>query len=484
MCKIKRIMLIVMAAALILASMALPASAASVDEMTDVKPSAWYYDHVKKAMELGYFGGTSETTFEPEGKMTRAMFVQALANAADVDLNKYPGTSFYDVKATDWYAAAINWAVINGVTSGTGGNKFSPNAALTREQMVTLLYNFAKTKGLDSLLQFPEYDLNTDFTDINSVSSWAKGPMTWAVAKKILSGSDRKLDPQGVATRAQTATILVKCKDWLAYEIPTEENPDEELPEEEQPEEEQPKPEEPNEETPEVPEVPDTDGGDHIHDWVFHEAVTEERLVADAWTEYDVKKDTPSITICNQCGEQFTGPGQESEAGRHIVQYNSNCHGYHTIEDNVYVISNPIQHQETFANVETKPAYYECSLCGEIKPNKTHEHTWEWVDETIQDYITWHAYRKPISEIIECQSYLCFNCSAKFHEHELGSAEAAMLAAVAHIQESTDDECVAYGKYTKYDRNILGYEEIPDQITKVVTCPAHLECTDCGESFA
>lgn len=480
MCKIKRIILIVMAAALMLASMALPASAASVDEMTDVKPSAWYYDHVKKAMELGYFGGTSETTFEPEGEMTRAMFVQALANAAKIDLSKYPGTSFYDVKATDWYAAAINWAVINGVTSGTGGNKFSPNAALTREQMVTLLYNFAKTKGLDSLLQFPKYDLNTDFTDINSVSSWAKGPMTWAVAKKILSGSDGKLDPQGVATRAQTATILVKCKDWLAYEIPTEENPDEELPEEEQPEEEQPKPEEPGEETPEVPEVPDTDGGDHTHDWVFHEAVTEKRLVAEAWTEYDVVDDRTSVTYCNQCGEQFTGPDQESNAGDHILMYDSDCHGYHTTSITVPTLTNPIQHAEQTASVEIAPAYYECSVCGEKKSN-THTHNWEWVEGTVKEYVTWPAYEKPIFEITECQSYRCMGCLMKFHEHEYGTAEAAMLAAVAHIKETG---CPSYIKSTKMDRKITGYESIPDQITEIVTCPAHLECTTCGKSFA
>ena len=478
--KIKRITSILMAALMTLTVMTTPAFAASVEDMNDVKPDAWYYNSVKEAMELGYFAGTSDTTFSPDNTLTRAMFVQALANAAEIDLSKYPGTSFYDVKATDWYAAAINWAVINGVTSGTGGNKFSPNAALTREQMVTLLYNFAKTKGLDSLLQFPEYDLNTNFTDINSVSSWAKGPMTWAVAKKILSGSDGKLDPQGVATRAQTATILVKCKDWLAYEIPTEENPDEELPEEEQPEEEQPKPEEPSEETPEIPEVPDTDGGDHIHDWVFHEAVTEERLVADAWTEYDVVDDRTSVTYCNQCGEQFTGPDQESNAGLHIVRYNSDCHGYHTTSITVPTLTNPVQHTKQTASVEIAPAYYECSVCGE-KKSGTHTHNWKWVEETIEEYVTWPSYEKPIFEITNCQSYDCMGCKQEFHEHEYGSDRAAMLAAVAHVDETGHP---GYISSTAMDREVTGYESIPDQITEVITRPAHLECTDCGESFA
>ena len=485
MCKIKRIMLIIMAAALMLASMALPASAASVDEMTDVKPSAWYYDHVKKAMELGYFGGTSETTFEPEGKMTRAMFVQALANAADVDLNKYPGTNFADVSADAWYAKAVNWASRNHITSGTGDNQFSPNASITREQLVTMLHNFAISKNLESLLQFPEQDENTNFSDIGKVSSWAKQSMTWAVAKQFVTGSDGKLDPQGTATRAQTATIFVKCQDWLSFDASSSEEPDV-TPDEETPDEETPsvdtdtKPDE----TPEQDNQEDIDNADHVHQWVHHDAVIEERVVADAWTEYTVDEDTVTIMCCNQCGEQFVGDNDTAEAGAHIAEYNSSCHGYHNEWDTVDVLSNPVQHDEKTATIEISPAYDECSICGLKKSTDTHTHTWKWTNATTKDCVTWHAYKKPIFKITDCQSYLCFTCGMQFHEHEYGSADAAMRAAVAHIQASDTDDCIGYGKLTSHDREVIGYEDVPDQITTIVTSPAHLECTTCGKSFA
>lgn len=489
MCKIKRIMLIVMAAALMLASMALPAYAASVDEMTDVKPSAWYYDHVKKAMELGYFGGTSETTFEPEGKMTRAMFVQALANAADVDLNKYPGTNFADVSADAWYAKAVNWASRNHITSGTGDNQFSPNASITREQLVTMLHNFAISKNLESLLQFPEQDENTNFSDIGKVSSWAKPSMTWAVAKQFVTGSDGKLDPQGTATRAQTATIFVKCQDWLSFDASSSEEPDV-TPDEETPDEETPsidtdtKPDETPDNAPEQDNQGDIDNADHVHQWVHHDAVTEERVVADAWTEYTVEEKSVDITYCNQCGEQFTGPNQTSDAGSHIASFNSNCHGYHTVMDTVATLNNPVQHTEKTATIEISSAYDECSICGTKKPTNTHVHNWKWTNAVTKDCVTWHAYTKPIFEITNCQSYLCFGCMKQFHEHEYGNDEAAMLAAVAHIQASDTDNCEYYGELTSYDRTIVGEEDIPDQITTVVTSPAHLECTTCGKSFA
>ena len=72
----------------------------------------------------------------------------------------------------------------------------------------------------------------------------------------------------------------------------------------------------------------------------------------------------------------------------------------------------------------------------------------------------------------------------QFHEHEYGSDDAAMRAAAAHVQASASDACEAYIMMTDHDRTVIGYEDVPDQITTVVTSPAHLECTTCGKSFA
>ena len=175
---------------------------------TDVKENHWFYDEVSYVYTNGIFDGMTHTTFEPNTAMTRAMFVQTLANIEGVDFEAYDGvTDFRDVKDSHWYAPAVQWAVENGIASGVGGNRFNPNTYMTREQLVVMLCNYSALKGL---LLPTSADALEGFADSASVSKWAKEAMLSAVHSGLITGvGEGILAPRGESTRAQVARILM-----------------------------------------------------------------------------------------------------------------------------------------------------------------------------------------------------------------------------------------------------------------------------------
>lgn len=196
--------------------LALPmtASAAATDKFTDVKPGAWYYDAVDYAASEGLFNGTSETTFTPDGTMTRGMFVTVLANKTEnYSAHQYTGSSFADVAAGQWYAPPVEWASQSKLVNGVGNGCFAPNDSVSREQLAVILYNYAKGCGAD--ISTTTGALGA-FTDNGHISGYARTAMEWAVSHKVLNGSDGRLDPKGTATRAQVAQILYNSRDLLA----------------------------------------------------------------------------------------------------------------------------------------------------------------------------------------------------------------------------------------------------------------------------
>ena len=197
--------------AVTLAVIPLTVNAAQVTDFKDVRPSAWYYAAVDYASREGLFSGTSKTTFSPEQAMTRGMFVTVLGNQAKVDGTAYH-SSFSDVKPSDYYAPFVEWAAGNGIVSGTGGRRFSPNESITREQMAVILYRYVQSINGDTT--FNNSVLNK-FPDANKVSGFALPAIQWAVTHGVLSGSDGKLMPQGTATRAQVAQVFMNAKDLL-----------------------------------------------------------------------------------------------------------------------------------------------------------------------------------------------------------------------------------------------------------------------------
>ena len=157
----------------------------------DVASNAWYKTAVDYVMGKGLMTGTGEKEFSPEASMTRAMLMTVLA--------RYAGEKT-DGGAT-WYEKGMAWAKANGISDGS-----TPNANITREQLVTMLYRYAGSLTTSGDL--------TSFTDADTISSYARQAMQWAVEQGILTGTTpTTLTPQGQATRAQVATILMRfCK--------------------------------------------------------------------------------------------------------------------------------------------------------------------------------------------------------------------------------------------------------------------------------
>ncbi len=173
------------------------------DIFLDIAPNAWYKDAVQYAYDSGLMTGVSANEFAPEATTTRAMIVSMLARLEGVESAESAG--FADVAADDWYATAVNWAAASGITSGTGDGNFSPNTAITREQLAAILMNYARYKGQDVSARAT---LDT-YNDAAAISSWANDVMSWAVAEGLISGvTADTLQPQGAATRAQVAAIL------------------------------------------------------------------------------------------------------------------------------------------------------------------------------------------------------------------------------------------------------------------------------------
>ncbi|MBU7006031.1 leucine-rich repeat protein [Phosphitispora fastidiosa] len=173
---------------------------------SDVDSSQWYREGVDFVLRAGLFDGTSETTFEPNTNMTRAMLVTVLWRLEDE-----PDTTiadlFVDIIPGTWYTEAVAWAAENNIVEGYDADSFGPNDAIRREQMAAILYRYARYKGYDLTAA---NDL-TAFADASDVSSWALTAMKWAVAEELITGiSETSLALSGNASRAQVATILMR----------------------------------------------------------------------------------------------------------------------------------------------------------------------------------------------------------------------------------------------------------------------------------
>lgn len=176
----------------------------------DVAAEDWYGDAVAAVYAQGLMTGTAEDTFAPELAATRGMVVSILHRLAGSPT--VSAEVFEDVTADDWYGQAVAWAASEGIASGTSAETFSPNAAVTREQLAALLCNFAAQQGMDTTARS---DLSS-FEDAASVSAWARESVSWATAEGLLSGiSATTLAPQGEATRAQLAAMLVRFSELL-----------------------------------------------------------------------------------------------------------------------------------------------------------------------------------------------------------------------------------------------------------------------------
>ena len=171
----------------------------------DVTEGDWFYDAVRCAYETGLMDGVGDNLFAPNSETTRAQLVTILYRLAG---EPEPGgdSGFSDVAAGIWYTDAVAWAAENGIVNGVSDTEFAPGDDITREQLVTVLYRYAESKGYDVSASA---DLS-GYPDAGQVQDYAQPAMAWAVAEGIVEGVDGTLNPTGDATRAQIATILMR----------------------------------------------------------------------------------------------------------------------------------------------------------------------------------------------------------------------------------------------------------------------------------
>ena len=179
-------------------------------KFTDMPSTAnWAHNGIDFVVAHKLFAGTSDTTFEPNTKLTRAMIVEILY-CLEGEPAVEAENPFTDVSSSAWYTKAVLWAASNNIVAGIGNGRFDPNGTATREQAATILYEYARFKGCD----VDVYGDLSAFADAGSVSAFARAPMTWAVAEGLISGAvingRTLLDPQGVTTRAQFAMIMMQ----------------------------------------------------------------------------------------------------------------------------------------------------------------------------------------------------------------------------------------------------------------------------------
>lgn len=185
------------------------APAASALPFNDVAYTSWYYDAVKFVYDKGIMDGVSYYKFAPDATITRGMVVTMLWRMAGEPYEAAAG--FTDVAAGRYYSTAVAWAAKNGIVEGMTSTTFAPDQAITREQLASILYRYAKWLG------FSGYGSDiSGYTDAGKVSSYAYDAMSWAVRSGVVTGTSAKvLDPQGTASRAAAAQMFMNFYNYI-----------------------------------------------------------------------------------------------------------------------------------------------------------------------------------------------------------------------------------------------------------------------------
>jgi len=180
----------------------------STKTFTDVKAGSWYTEYVDFAVSAGLFNGMSETTFEPNTNMNRAMFVTVLARMSGSDINNADMSkisAFTDVKENNWFAKYVAFAVSNNIVNGVTATTFCPNDSITREQMCTMIVRFANTFNVNLMQNIDK----VTFEDDAKIKNYAKEAVYICQQAGIVNGmTTTTFEPQGKATRAQVAKVL------------------------------------------------------------------------------------------------------------------------------------------------------------------------------------------------------------------------------------------------------------------------------------
>lgn len=179
-----------------------------IHPFTDTSTTAWYHDGIHYCLDNGLMVGTGEGKFSPNSNTSRGMVVSILYRLSGSPAAA--AANYSDVAAGSYYAGAVSWATAKGYAVGYGNGSFGPNDPITREQLAAILYRYAGSPSTAGMVL-------SEFTDAGNISAFATDAMRWAVGNGLIEGKGNQLlDPRGLATRAQTAAIIMRFCETIA----------------------------------------------------------------------------------------------------------------------------------------------------------------------------------------------------------------------------------------------------------------------------
>ncbi|MCD8344000.1 MAG: S-layer homology domain-containing protein [Oscillospiraceae bacterium] len=212
----KRILSCVLVLCLLCSLAPMAALAAGAEDFTDVATDAWYYDYVDYVAENSYFLGVGDNLFDPDGTMTRAMFVVVLSRVAGAEVDNTAST-FSDVPAGQWYTGAVAWAVEAGITTGTSSTTFSPDTAVTRQDMCVFMDRFIDWYEDENSTTTKKTEHQDDtqlidaFGDADSIASYATDSVENCRVYGLVEGfEDGNFYPLLASTRAEIAAVIYR----------------------------------------------------------------------------------------------------------------------------------------------------------------------------------------------------------------------------------------------------------------------------------
>lgn len=193
---------------MLVGTMAAPAMAVSMDKLTDVKTTDWFYPAVQYVAEHDYMIGVGGERFAPTMEMTRSMFVTVLARLEGVE-DESAKSNFKDVPDNTWYTKAVNWAAANGIVEGNGADMFLPDQVITRQDMCTMMARYIAYHEKKHNVTHEKKGEEKTFPDADKISSYAQEAVKKCVTLGLIEGNELGyFMPQGTATRAEAATII------------------------------------------------------------------------------------------------------------------------------------------------------------------------------------------------------------------------------------------------------------------------------------
>ena len=185
---------------------------AAVKRFSDVASGAWYAEYITYVTDNALMNGYDDGRFGPNDQTTRAQIVTVLYRLEGEPATR-SSNSFSDVSSGgQYYSSAVAWAAINDIVNGYEDGRFGPNDNVTREQIAAILYRYATYKGYDT----ENAGSIANFSDAAKVSSWANTAISWAVGEELMNGDNGALRPQGNATRAEIAALLMRFCENIA----------------------------------------------------------------------------------------------------------------------------------------------------------------------------------------------------------------------------------------------------------------------------